>query len=83
MARLHLHYALISRVGGAATLEIPAETVAGLLDECGKRYGEEVRAALRAAVILVNGRNIAYLKGLKTPLQPDDEVWSMVPAAGG
>jgi molybdopterin synthase sulfur carrier subunit len=36
-----------------------------------------------AIIILVNGRNVLYLKGLDTPLEADDEVSIFPMVAGG
>ncbi|MBC7341807.1 MAG: MoaD/ThiS family protein [Clostridia bacterium] len=33
--------------------------------------------------VLVNGRNIQFLQGMATPLNPDDEVTLIPPVAGG
>ncbi len=40
-------------------------------------------ALLDRAVILINGRNIAHLKGMDTPVKDGDEVLLFPPGGGG
>jgi len=63
-----------------------------LLEEVSERYGPALRAGLLSldgralgnnAVVLVNGRNIAHLEGIKTPLSEDDVVSIFPLVAGG
>jgi molybdopterin converting factor small subunit len=76
------HYAL-AKLLGQTELRSEATTVGALLEEIRPLVPpEEWRASLRAA-ILVNGRHIHHLQGMKTPLAADDEVWMVFPSAGG
>lgn len=82
MPKLYPHFQLSERLGAKA-LDIDAPTVRALLDQQRPRFGLEFDGELRAITILVNGRNIRYLRGLDTPLASDDEVAFIVPAGGG
>ncbi len=82
---------IASEIGGnhALTLDEGA-TVGGLTKEVARRAGQRRRGHLGSyriggadLAILVNGRNIDLLEGLKTPLSDGDEVVFMPPAAGG
>ena len=81
MAILVPTYDLAERIG--RRIEIDAETVAELIDKGTERFGEDFRTATRTALIVVNGVAIARLQLGKTWLGKDDEVWLLVPAAGG
>lgn len=82
MALFVPHYAFAKRLG-RTELRSEAATVGALLEEIRPLVPpEEWRASLRAA-ILVNGRHIHYLQGMKTPLAADDEVWMVFPSSGG
>ncbi len=72
---------LAERIG--RRVEIDARTVGELIDIGIVRYGEDFRRATERTLIVVNGRGINYLKGRKTRIGPDDEVWFLKPAAGG
>jgi len=61
-----------------------------LLTALAARYGTSFRRAVfagaelgSAIIILVNGRNVLYLRGLDTPLEADDEVSIFPMVAGG
>jgi molybdopterin synthase sulfur carrier subunit len=61
-----------------------------LLTNLAGRYGAPFRRAVfsgaelnGAIIILVNGRNVLYLRGLETPLKADDEVSIFPMVAGG
>ena len=69
--------------------ETPAD-LRELLTALSGRYGTSFRRAVYsgaelgdAIIILVNGRNVLYLKGLDTPLEADDEVSIFPMVAGG
>lgn len=64
-------------------VEIDAATVEDLILEAIKRWGEPFKETLSSASILVNGRNIHYLQGRRTPLSADDVVWLVRAASGG
>ena len=73
-------------------VNLPDSTdVNGLIDFLAKRYGEpflkklfDENGELREyAIILVNGRDIRHLNGLKTKLNNGDKVAFLPPASGG
>ncbi len=81
MAILVPTYDLGERIGHR--IEIEATTVDDLIAKASARFGDEFARSTRHALIVVNGQAINYLKGGRTPLGPDDEVWFLRPAAGG
>jgi molybdopterin converting factor small subunit len=68
---------------GEPRVRSDAATVGELLAEVERRVPAEAWRAARQAAVLVNGRNIHYLQGMRTPLLPDDQVWMVWPACGG
>ena len=81
MAILVPTYDLAQRIG--RSIEIDAGTVEELIERALERFGEDLRPVLRTALIAVNGVAISRLDLGKTRLGPEDEVWLLVPAAGG
>lgn len=81
-------YALRSHVDDQESMEIEAETVAGLLDTLVNRH-DRLRAlaeddGLRSVInIYVNDQNIQYLEGDDTPLENGDVVTLVLAIAGG
>lgn len=81
----------LQRAAGRSHLSLEAPTVRRLLDALAAACGEGMRRELfqpdgnlRAGLaVLVNGRNIAFLEGLATPLGPGDRVTLIPPAGGG
>jgi sulfur-carrier protein len=66
------------------------EDMRELLTALAARYGASFRRAVFSGdslngeiIILVNGRNVRYLRGLDTPLGADDEVSIFPMVAGG
>ena len=82
MARWYPNYDLAREIG-ADSVEVDASSVGTFLADGARRYGPAFADALRMVAILVNGRNIRYLQGKRTRLGDDDEVWFVVPSAGG
>ncbi|MCG0278023.1 MAG: MoaD/ThiS family protein [Thermanaeromonas sp.] len=84
-------FGFLQRATGCGRLELEAPTVRHLLEALVVRFGERLRGELflpdgnlrPGFTILVNGRNIVFLKGLDTPLKPEDTVSLIPPAAGG
>ncbi len=81
MAILIPSFELAEKIGHR--VEIDADTVGELVDECISRFGEPFREAVRASAIVVNGRSVNLLKGRRTRLKHDDSVWLIRPASGG
>lgn len=81
----------LQRAAGASRVEVEASTVGQLLAALLSRFGADLRRELMTPeeklktgiAILVNGRNINFLQGLETPLNPGDKVTIIPPAAGG
>lgn len=70
----------------ADSIELQASTVAEALSLLRARldaHDAEAQAMLERAVVLVNGRNIASLRGDQTALGPDDEMTLLQQVAGG
>ncbi len=76
-------FTMLRKAAGEQGYESSARTVAEVLKEVEERYGEEVRKYLKNCIVLVNGRNIAQLKGKRTKLDKGDEVSLYPPVAGG
>jgi molybdopterin converting factor small subunit len=76
-------HASLARMLGQAELRSEARTVGALLDEVRARVSADQWRSASKATVLVNGRNVHALKGMATPLGPEDEVWMVFPAAGG
>ncbi len=82
---------LVPVIGRRHSLELEdGATVGSLTSLLAKKAGQKRRGHLGNyritggdLAILVNGRNIDLLEGLKTPLSDGDEVVFMPPAAGG
>ena len=81
MAKLIPHYALAEKIGDEVTID--AGSVKELIDKGIAAYGEPFREAVASAAIVVNGRDVAVLRGVKTRLSADDTVWLLLPAGGG
>jgi molybdopterin converting factor small subunit len=81
MALLIPHYDLAKRIGNQ--VEIDADTVGQLIKICKQRFGEPFRQAISSTIIVVNGRSVSLLKGVKTRLGKQDQVWLIKPAGGG
>jgi sulfur-carrier protein len=71
-------------------LDDPPADLRALLTALAGRYGTSFGRAVfagaglsAAIIILVNGRNVLYLRGLDTPLEADDEVSIFPMVAGG
>ncbi len=82
---------LVPVIGRKHSLELDDDaTVGTLTSKITRKAGQKRRGYLGNyriiggdLAILVNGRNIDLLEGLKTPLSDGDEVVFMPPAAGG
>lgn len=85
----------LKRIVGKGEVELPVpegSTVADLLRNMTERWGEELSSRLfepethrlfSHIQIMVNGRAMAFLKGMETVLQDGDDVLILPPAAGG
>ncbi len=82
MARVKF-FATLRKAAGEEGYETSARNVAQILKEVEKRYGDGVSRYLKNCVVLVNGKNIGYLKGKRTKVGAEDEVSIFPPVAGG
>ena len=94
MAEVKLLGGLRSKVG-AETLKLDVATVGELLDELVERGGRALTVLFyqdpqadppephRDLRVLVNGRSIAFLQGLETPLEKRDKVTVHLTGARG
>jgi len=85
----------LKRIVGKREVELllpEGSTVADLLRNMTERWGEELSSRLfepgthslfSHIHIMVNGRAMAFLKGMETVLQDGDDVLILPPAAGG
>lgn len=76
-------FAILRKATGEKSYQSSARNVAGVLKEVEKLHGDRVSRYLRNCTVLVNGQNIAYLRGKRTKLNEGDEVSLFPPVAGG
>ncbi len=73
----------LGRAVGVQETEIDVETVGKLLSALSNQFGAPFDAQVKTCKILVNGTNVAFLKGKGTKLADGDLVVLMPPMAGG
>ena len=76
-------HAALAALLGEERFQSKARTVADLLEEAGRRVDRAEWKKAIQCTLLLNGRNIHYLKGYDTPLETDDVIWMVVPSGGG
>jgi len=81
MANLIPNFELAEQIG--FKIEIDARDVGDLIQQGIGRFGEPFRKTVERCSIVVNGRSVSLLKGKKTPLRKDDNVWLLLPSGGG
>jgi molybdopterin converting factor small subunit len=82
VARFYPPFEIAERLG-RRMVEIDAPDVAALLRNGSAIAGCDLEAEATRWTLLVNGRNIRYLDGFRTPLRPDDEVFFVKGSGGG
>ncbi|MEW6364877.1 MAG: MoaD/ThiS family protein [Acidobacteriota bacterium] len=82
MARLYFPFEVAEKAG-KKSLALDAPDIETLLQKGSAETGADLLDASKRCAILVNGRNIWYLKGFSTPLKPEDEVWFVAISSGG
>ena len=82
MVKVRLLSHLAQAVGVHETT-VEADTVGRLLKTLSQQYGDPFDARVKAGKVLVNGTNVAFLKGTGTKLAEGDEVVLLPPMAGG
>ena len=73
----------IGEAAGTRSTEASAATVGELLEVLNARFGPVFTKRAGSARIVVNGSPIQFGRGLKTRLEPGDEVALLVPVGGG
>jgi molybdopterin converting factor small subunit len=81
MAILIPNFELAEKIG--SKIEIEASTVDELVRKGIAQFGEPFKKTVESASIVVNGRSVSLLKGGKTKLRQDDNVWLLLPSGGG
>ncbi len=77
-------FATLREITGKREEIIKGDTVEDVLNTLYREYGEEFRKELRErSMILVNGKNIKHLEGLKTKVREEDTISIFPPAGGG
>lgn len=76
-------FATLRQAAGARETQVSAGTVKELLDRLATEYDGKLDKYLKISTVLVNGRNVAQLKGPRTKLKPDDVVSIFPPLGGG
>lgn len=76
-------FATLRKAAGEPGYESVAKNVGEILKEVEQRYGDGVKRYLKNCIVMVNGQNIAYLKGKRTRVGAGDEVSLFPPVAGG
>lgn len=76
-------YASLRQIAGTKESRFDGGTVKEVLDAVSAAYGGKADRYLKISTVLVNGRNVAHIKGRRTRLEPDDEVSIFPPMGGG
>jgi molybdopterin synthase sulfur carrier subunit len=76
-------YATLRQVTKSRQTEVPGTTVKEILDTLTTMYEGKLERYMKASTVLVNNKNIRYLKGEQTRLTPDDVVSIYPPLGGG
>jgi sulfur-carrier protein len=81
---------LRANVGGAKSLEVPGDSIRGVVDALVAQHPALKGQLLtsdgdlnRFVNVYVNGQDVRYLAGLETPVAPADEVRLLPAMAGG
>jgi molybdopterin converting factor small subunit len=71
----------LAEKAGKKMLIVDAPDMENFMIQAGRLLDVDLYAESKKWAILINGRNIRFLKNWKTPLTPEDEVWFI--AGGG
>ena len=90
MSTVFIPAVLRTNVGGVKSLEIPGDSIRGVVDalveqhqSLGGQLLTEDGDLNRFVNVYVNGQDVRYLSGLDTPVAPTDEVRLLPAMAGG
>ncbi|MGA7226949.1 MAG: MoaD/ThiS family protein [Acidimicrobiia bacterium] len=78
MAKLRL-FANLREIAGVSRLELPSETVGGIIDAASDKFGPEFRRGVETSRIWINGETAS----LDDAVGDDDEVVVIPPVSGG
>lgn len=73
----------LGRTLGVREARVEADSVRALLRELSRTHGRPFDEAVRSCKVIVNGTNVAFLRGEGTRLSDGDEVVLLPPLAGG
>jgi sulfur-carrier protein len=76
-------YATLRQITKTRETEVPGATVKEILDTLANMYEGKLQRYVKVSTVLVNNKNIRYLKGDATRLKPDDVVSIYPPLGGG
>ena len=77
-------FATLREITGKREEIIEGDNVGDVLKVLYKEYGEKFEKELKErSMILVNGKNIEHLEGLKTRVSEEDTISIFPPAGGG
>ena len=76
-------FATLRQITRERETEVAGATVAEVLDNLAAAYEGKLERYVNVSTVLVNNKNIRYLKGEKTRLKPDDVVSIYPPLGGG
>lgn len=82
MATVKLKTLLIKNTG-VSSYETSARTVGEVLDELKMKHGDSIEKYLEGCLVIVDGKNVEFGKGLKTKIKPGSEVSIIPKVAGG
>ena len=90
MSTVYIPSVLRANVAGAKSLEIPGDSIRGVVDALVTQHPALKGQLLtddgdlnRFVNVYVNGQDVRYLAGLDTPVAPADEVRLLPAMAGG
>lgn len=88
--RVSLANILADRIGGAAEVEVEGATVEAALEDLTRRYPPLEALVWKSGgvfndqlVLFRNGEDVRRLEGLRTPLNPADELMLITAVEGG
>jgi len=82
VAKVNLPFELAKKVGKNA-VELDGASLKELFEKARSELGVDLAAEAKKLAVLINGRNIHYLKGWSTPIKADDEIWFVAGSGGG
>lgn len=73
----------LAEKAGKKMIVIDAPDLEMMMVKAGQMLDVDIYTEAKKWAVLINGRNIRYMKNWKTPLKPDDEVWFIAGGGGG